>query len=149
MAEWDERTKTTGRLIFEILRLANRLGDAGGALIADLGLTPARWQVLGTLRFLGRPETVAGLARRLGLARQSVQRVADDLRRAGLVERIANPADRRAPLLRMTDAGRAAAEEAEARRQPWTADLAAALEGRDITEAEAVLATLRKALRGG
>ena len=68
-----------------------------------MGQTTARWNVLSVLS--DAPRSVASAARRLGLARQSVQRVADDLVAAGSLRREANPADARAPLLSLTDAG--------------------------------------------
>jgi len=50
--------------------------------------------------------TVAAAARRLGLSRQAVQRVANDLCDRGYLGSHANPADRRAPLIRLTPVGR-------------------------------------------
>lgn len=63
-----------------------------------------RWLVLETLE--DGPKPVAEIARRLRLARQSVQRVADLLERDGLVAYEANPRHRRAKLARLTPAGR-------------------------------------------
>jgi DNA-binding MarR family transcriptional regulator len=62
--------------------------------------------VLGAV--LGEPLPVAGIAREMGLTRQSVQRVADILVERGLAEYRENPAHRRAKLLVPTDEGRAA-----------------------------------------
>jgi DNA-binding MarR family transcriptional regulator len=70
------------------------------------GLTAAWWQVLGAV--LGESLPVAGIAREMGLARQSVQRVADILVARGLAEYRDNPAHRRAKLLAPTSEGRAA-----------------------------------------
>jgi DNA-binding MarR family transcriptional regulator len=53
-----------------------------------------------------QPHTVPTVARRLGLARQSVQRVADDLVAAGLVERSDNPDHQHSPRLVLTATGR-------------------------------------------
>ncbi|MFF8814299.1 MarR family winged helix-turn-helix transcriptional regulator [Streptomyces pactum] len=75
-------------------------------LARPAGLTAARWQVLGAV--LREPLPVAGIARAMGITRQSVQRVADLLVAAGLAEYRPNPAHRRAKLLAPTDAGRAA-----------------------------------------
>jgi len=50
--------------------------------------------------------TVAAVARRLGLSRQAVQRVANDLRDVGYLESRANPGDGRAPLFSLTPRGR-------------------------------------------
>ncbi len=52
-----------------------------------------------------QPQTVAQIARDMGHARQSVQRVADVLAKEGLVVYQQNPANRRAPLLELTPHG--------------------------------------------
>ena len=75
-------------------------------LARPAGLTAAWWQVLGAV--LGAPLPVAGIAREMGLARQSVQRIADILVERGLAGYRDNPAHRRAKLLVPTAAGRAA-----------------------------------------
>jgi DNA-binding MarR family transcriptional regulator len=74
-------------------------------LARPAGLTAAWWQVLGAV--LGEPLPVAGIAREMGLARQSVQRIADILVARGLAEYKVNPAHRRAKLLTPTGEGRA------------------------------------------
>lgn len=75
-------------------------------LARPAGISAARWQVLGAI--LGEPLPVSGIARAMGITRQSVQRVADLLVDAGLAEYRPNPAHRRAKLLAPTDEGRAA-----------------------------------------
>src|SRR4051794_41323871 len=62
-------------------------------LTAPAGLTAAWWQVLGAV--LPEPLPVAGIARAMGITRQSVQRVADLLVERGLAEYRPNPAHRR------------------------------------------------------
>ena len=52
-----------------------------------------------------QPQTVAQIARDMGHARQSVQRVANVLAQEGLVVSQANPANRRSPLLELTPHG--------------------------------------------
>lgn len=134
-----------GRVIFEILRLGSRLHMAGDVLVSDLGLTGARWQVLATAAF-GDPRTVSAIARSLGLTRQSVQRVVNELEAARFVRLAANPAHKRARLVLVTKEGRVALARAEERRIPWTESLAAALAGADLTAAEEALVGLREAL---
>src|SRR6188768_2233805 len=70
-------------LAFRVLRVAASLEAAGDALAKPAGQTTARWQVLAAIE--DAPASVAGIARALGLARQSVQRVADALEAGGLV----------------------------------------------------------------
>ena len=55
--------------------------SASGALAEPAGQTSARWRVLATVE--DGPSTVAQVARSWGLARQSVQRVADVLVKEG------------------------------------------------------------------
>src|ERR1700745_1958671 len=90
-------------LILEAFRLNGRLLDAGDVLVRDIGLSSARWQVLGAVALSKVPLPVAHLARNIGLARQSVQRVVDDMMNDGLVRYAPNPHHRRAKLVLFTD----------------------------------------------
>ena len=72
---------------------------------------------------LVEPLPVAGIAREMGVARQSVQRIADLLVAQGHAEYLDNPGHRRAKLVRPTDAGRAALD----RIRPLHAQAAAEL----------------------
>ena len=128
---------TTFKLNGQFLALAEELARPAG-------LTAAWWQVLGAV--LGEPLPVAGIAREMGLARQSVQRIADILVERGLAEYRDNPAHRRAKLLAPTASGRAAigrigpAHAAAARR------LAAVLGEEALAGAVATLRALSAAL---
>lgn len=93
------------RLVGEIFRLNGALLAAGERFGHDLGISPARWQTIATLR--DGPLTVSQIARRLGLARQSVQRTVNLLLAEGLVRTRPNPAHRRAPLVMLSRRGRA------------------------------------------
>ncbi|WP_228539039.1 MarR family winged helix-turn-helix transcriptional regulator [Nocardia sp. XZ_19_385] len=92
---------TSFRLNGQFLAIAEELA-------APAGLTAAWWQVLGAV--LREPLPVSGIARAMGITRQSVQRIADLLVDKGLAEYRPNPAHRRAKLVDITDAGRAAVE---------------------------------------
>ncbi|MGP4109348.1 MarR family winged helix-turn-helix transcriptional regulator [Streptomyces sp. 4N509B] len=105
---------TTFGLNGKFLAVAERLA-------APAGLTAAWWQVLGAV--LREPLPVAGIARVMGITRQSVQRVADLLVERGLATYQPNPAHRRAKLLAPTAAGR----EAVTRIDPGHRELAARL----------------------
>jgi len=106
-------------LVIDVFRLNGDLIEAGDALVRDLGLTSARWQVLGAIALSPVPLPVAHIARNMGLARQSVQRVVDEMRDDGLVRLEPNPHHRRAPLVTMTPRGEAAYEQAMARKDVW------------------------------
>ena len=146
MTESTEQGRVLGSLIFEALRLAGRLTLAGDAMMAEIGLTSARWQILGIVAYLPSPRTVSQIARTMGQSRQAVQRIVNDLEQAGILAFLDNPAHKRAPLIALTDNGRALFAEAESRRVPWTEGLAADLGGHDVKAALTALATLRKAL---
>ena len=83
--------KAATELILETFRCNGRLLAAGDRLVAKLGLTSARWQVLGAIAYSPTPEPVARLARNMGLHRQGVQRIVNELEKEGLVEFRPNP----------------------------------------------------------
>jgi DNA-binding MarR family transcriptional regulator len=86
-----------------VFRLNGQILGVAEELARPAGLTAARWQVLGAV--LTTPLPVAGIARAMGITRQSVQRIADLLVEQGLAEYLPNPAHRRAKLLRPTQDG--------------------------------------------
>ncbi|EPD91365.1 MULTISPECIES: MarR family winged helix-turn-helix transcriptional regulator [Streptomyces] len=91
-----------------VFRLNGRFLAASDRIARPAGLTAAWWQVLGAV--LREPLPVSGIARAMGITRQSVQRIADLLVERGLAAYEPNPAHRRAKLLTPTDEGRAAIE---------------------------------------
>lgn len=93
-------------LVADVYELAGTSRRTSEALASRVGQTTARWHVLSVLS--DGPRTTASVARRLGLARQSVQRVVDGLLTTGHLERQTNPQHTRAPLLALTEAGREA-----------------------------------------
>ncbi|MGW2037787.1 MarR family winged helix-turn-helix transcriptional regulator [Streptomyces virginiae] len=111
--------------VFEAAGLLRRMGE--GVAAAE-GQTQARWQLLSVVS--EEPLTVARAARRLGIARQGVQRVANDLVREDLAGFRPNPDHRGSPLLTLTPLGHATLERittrASAIHEVLTADIAAA-----------------------
>jgi DNA-binding MarR family transcriptional regulator len=93
-------------LIMAVLRLSALAHKTGGGLVRDLGLSSTRWQTLGEICAATEPVTVSLLARRLGLSRQAVQRLANAMAADGMVTFVPNPADRRADHVVLTNAGR-------------------------------------------
>jgi len=127
-------------LILETFRLNGRLLAAGDALIADLGLTSARWQVLGAVALSSSELPVAHIARNMGLTRQAVQRLVNELEHDGLVRFAANPHHQRAKLVLLTAKGNTAYEAAMKRQEPWAVSLA---EGVSLKQIEQAVMTLR------
>lgn len=139
-------TEKLGRLIIETFRLNGRLLSAGDQLVADIRLTSARWQVLGAIALSETAEPVARHARSMGLNRQGVQRIVNELAAEGLVAFRDNPHHRRAKLVVLTEAGHTAYQAAERRRRPWTAGLAAEFSEAEIDNALHVVTSLRRHL---
>jgi DNA-binding MarR family transcriptional regulator len=128
---------TTFKLNGQFLALAEELARPAG-------LTAAWWQVLGAV--LREPLPVAGIAREMGLARQSVQRVADILVERGLAEYCDNPAHRRAKLLTPTREGSAAIGQIDPAHAAVARRLTAVLGEETLAAAMATLRALSAAL---
>jgi DNA-binding MarR family transcriptional regulator len=91
-------------LVADVFELAGLLRRTGEAAAAREGQTQARWQLLSAVS--EEALTVPQAARRLGVTRQGVQRVANDLLAAELLELRPNPDHRTSPLLAPTENGR-------------------------------------------
>ena len=133
-------------LVIDVFRLNGDLIAAGDALVGDLGLTSARWQVLGAIALSPVPLPVAHIARNMGLTRQAVQRVVDEMRADGLVRLDPNPHHRRAMLVTMTASGQAAYGRASERQERWADGLATELAPEDVEAAGALLRELQRRL---
>jgi len=131
-------------LVVQVLRLGGLLTAAGDALARPAGQSSARWQVLAAVEHA--PATVAQIARWLGLARQSVQRVADVLAAEGLTAYDENPDHLRAKLLALSPKGRAALANIQEAQRAWADALGAELGEADLRRAGAVLDRLLAAL---
>jgi DNA-binding MarR family transcriptional regulator len=139
-------TKRTeaGELLTEIVLLVFRLEggflEAAEKISVPAGLTAARWKVLGAV--LSAPRTVAEIGRNMGLARQSVQRLADLLVAEGLAAFQANSAHRSAKLLGPTRIGRAAIARLRERQAAWANAVGKGLSTKALGDCKATLATL-------
>jgi DNA-binding MarR family transcriptional regulator len=135
-------------LMLDLFRLNSLLLTAGDRLVARLGLTSARWQILGAMAEAERRQPVAWLARDLGANRQNVQRIINDLHKEGLVAFEANPHHRRAQLVVLTDKGKRTFEAAMDLQAPWVNSLSGGLLVKDIETVHRVVTALRKKLEG-
>ncbi len=142
--------RTSGELmtqvILAIFRTNGALLAAGDELTAPESLTAARWQVLGALALEERPLTVPQIARRMGLARQSVHVTVGRLIEDGLLELVPNVDHRRSQLVILTAAGWRAYRAIDRRQAAWVDELAAGLEPDDLATAVRVLGLLNERL---
>ncbi len=135
-----------GEVVTELYETAAVVRGRADAVARSAGQSQARWQVLFTL--VEGPLPVPLLARRLGLTRQSVQRVVDLLTQDRLVVPLANPAHQRSPLFALTEAGGRTLRQVNAAAVGWHAAVRAALSVEDQDELRRLLAVLR-AVAGG
>ena len=89
--------------------VARRLRHTTHDTVAPFGVTPGQARALGVLRRHGEMR-LSDLADHLRIAPRSTTEVIDGLQERGLVQRQADPADRRATLVIMTDDGTRIAE---------------------------------------
>ncbi|CAN7414770.1 MarR family winged helix-turn-helix transcriptional regulator [Acidovorax sp. LjRoot194] len=129
--------------VLSLFHASSSLMAAGDRLVAQLGLTSSRWQVLGTIVAAARPQPVAWLARDMGANRQNVQRVVNDLMREGFVTTAKNPHHLRASLVVLTAKGQEAFDQAMELRGPWMSRLTSGISVDDILAMQRVLDALR------
>ncbi|WP_328360430.1 MarR family transcriptional regulator [Mycobacterium sp. NBC_00419] len=91
-------------LVADVFELAGLLRRSGDAVAAREGQTQARWQLLSVIG--DEALTVPQAARRLGITRQGIQRVANDLATERLIEFRDNPDHQTSALLVLTRSGR-------------------------------------------
>ena len=137
-----------GELLTEVivttLRLNGRIMEAAQRLAAEGDMTATWWQVLGGV--LDEPRTVAEIARRMGMTRQGVLRVADLLVERGLAEYRPNPAHRRAKLLACTEAGYWAIRQIALVQHPWANRIGGEVGAGELRDALATMQRLVEVL---
>ncbi|GAA1961203.1 MarR family winged helix-turn-helix transcriptional regulator [Amycolatopsis minnesotensis] len=93
-------------MVAQVKRISSLLDLAVEQIYDGAALTAAEVGLLVPLRHTGEPVTAVRLAARLGMSRAGVSKTLAKLERRGLISRMANPADRRAALISMTDEGK-------------------------------------------
>ncbi|MFF5982912.1 MarR family winged helix-turn-helix transcriptional regulator [Streptomyces olindensis] len=141
-----ERQDLFSRSALGVFRLNGQYLAVAEELARPAGITAAWWQVLGAV--LGEPLPVSGIARAMGITRQSVQRIADLLVERGLAEYRPNPAHRRAKLLAPTGRGRAAIARIDPGHAAFADRLAEEFGEAELAEAVRLLERLSKVLDG-
>ncbi|WP_433926220.1 MarR family winged helix-turn-helix transcriptional regulator [Sorangium cellulosum] len=144
MAKLTAAATAFSELVVEVFRVNGLALEAGDLLARPAGLTSARWQVLGVVDH--GPAPVSNVARMMGLTRQGVQQIADALQREGFVEYVENPHHRTAKLISMTEAGREALRQVEARHAAWADRLGKRIDPSSLRAAVDALRQARQAL---
>jgi len=131
-------------LVDETSRLSGRLKSVFAASRQLVGLGDSEIMVLNAVVEAERPPTVAQIGRSLGHPRQLIQRAANSLRDAGLIDTVDNPDHKRAPLLRATDEGIALKRKADARAEQIAEELMPALQLGDVRDVTRALHAIRR-----
>ncbi len=133
-------------IILAVFRVNGDLISAGNQLTKEFGLSSARWQVMGAMHQVDRPLTVAQIARRMGLTRQGVQRVVNDLIELDMVELKDNLDHKKSKLVDITDKGNKILKKVYQVQAKWINGLAAGYDIDDLGKALDVLNTFKEKL---
>jgi len=109
-------------LVLSLFRLNGLLIAEGDRMTRDLGLTSARWRVIGAVALSSGGLTVPGIARVLGQSRQAVQRITDAMVEDGLLIYAANPKHKKSMLVHLTDEGKKCYSLLREEQDPWALD---------------------------
>jgi DNA-binding MarR family transcriptional regulator len=126
----DAPQKLIPLIVADIYELAGRFRDNGEAIARTVGQTQARWQVMSAAS--GGRHTVPQIARRLGVTRQNVQRIADLLVGERWATFETNPDHRGSPYLVLNGRGTAALAQLTKAAGSYHARLAHKLPAADI-----------------
>lgn len=133
-------------MMLDLFQLNSLILTAGDRLVSSLGLTSARWQILGAIKAAEHPIPVAWIARNLGGNRQNVQRIVNDLHKEGLVSFEPNPHHKRAQLVLLTSKGDDTYQGAMELQAPWVNQISSGLKAKDIEAMHSIVIALQKNL---
>ncbi len=133
-------------IALEVFKLGGLLVVEGDELTKDLGLTSARWKVLGALALTDSPKTVSQIAHFMGQTRQGVQRISDAMVAAGFMVYEDNPRHKRAKLVALTPKGKLAYQAIDQKQIPWANKKSNDISAEEMTIALQVLKTMSSGL---
>jgi DNA-binding MarR family transcriptional regulator len=141
-----EKAPVLTELILEIFHLNGALVNAGDRLTQDFSLTSARWKIMGGIALSSAPPTVAQISRRIGLTRQGVLRIANDLLKLGIIEYLPNPDHKKANLIELTIKGKKIYEKLMQRQNQWISKISNMFAAESIAEAKTFIQKFTKIL---
>lgn len=143
--KFDSRHPLVG-LSDELIRLNGRLKSMFAGARRSEGLGDSELTVLNAVVEADRSPTVPQIGRSLGQARQLIQRAANSLMDAGLIEAEPNPDHKRAVLLRPTERGTALKREMDARADAIAETVVGDIDADLVHAATTALRSIRKEL---
>jgi DNA-binding MarR family transcriptional regulator len=149
----DLSTRLTGehhqalKLWLRMLSCTVRVEDAiRSRLRASFGITLPRFDLMAQLERDPDGLRMGELSKRMMVTGGNVTGIVDQLEREGLVERVPDPQDGRAAMVRLTPPGRTAFAGMAAVHEGWVADLFAGISAADKASMIALLDTLKQQL---
>ncbi|MFG6179602.1 MarR family winged helix-turn-helix transcriptional regulator [Halomonas sp. THAF12] len=131
-------------IVLELFKLGGLLISEGDELTKELGLTSARWKVLGALAYADSPKTVSQIAYSMGQTRQGVQRLSDAMVKEGILVYEDNPHHKKAKLVTITPKGEDVFLALERKQIPWANKNSAEISAQEM---EVALDVLKKMVR--
>mgnify|MGYP003976101235 CR=1 FL=1 len=131
-------------LVLSVFRLNGLLVAQGDAMTEGLGLTSARWKVIGAIALSSTGLTVPGIARVLGQSRQAVQRITDVMVEDGLLSYTRNPKHKRSVLVTLTEQGKHIYNDLREVQDPWAID---STEDIPVEELDTALRLVRRLIK--
>jgi DNA-binding MarR family transcriptional regulator len=132
-------------LVDELYETTQQLRSFVEARLRTSGASVARLRTMRMLARARQPLRMRDLSEMTGVAARTTTSIVDALERDGLVERVRHPHDRRAFLLRLTEAGLRCHREAEEVDRLALAEATAALNEGDRDQLRVLLARIRTA----
>jgi DNA-binding MarR family transcriptional regulator len=129
-------------IILNVFRLNGALIESGNQLVKPLGLTSARWQILGAIATNNKPTSCPQIAKMMGITRQGALKQLDLLEEEGLLETIKNENNGRSPLYDLTPKGRKKYASAMKLQEKWVLKLMKNLNQEDIKSTASILGQL-------
>jgi DNA-binding MarR family transcriptional regulator len=135
---------TVEGVVDRIQGIARRFQKLLDETVSEHGLSHAEWRVLSSLRWAGPPyrRSAGDLARIADLSTGAMTNRLDQLERAGLVQRLRDPDDRRGVLVELTDHGSSIWESALGVQAEKEALLASALSSQEREQLNELLRRL-------
>ena len=131
-------------LVLSLFRLNGLLIAEGDAMTKQLGLTHARWKVIGAIALSSAGLTVPGIARVLGQSRQAVQRITDVMVEDGILAYTENPKHKRSALVTLSEQGKDTYNMLREVQDPWAIENT---EDIPIEELEVTLRLVRRLIK--
>ncbi len=131
-------------LVLSLFRLNGLLIAEGDTMSDRMGLTHARWKVIGAIALSSAGLTVPGIARVLGQSRQAVQRITDVMVKDGILHYQLNPKHKRSALVTLTAQGKDVYNVLREVQDPWAIQVT---EDIPIEELETTLRLVRRLIK--